>query len=240
MVGDRGQRGIHHRPPRPNPTGTREPIRAMPSSTIIHVLRHGEVHNPARILYGRLEGFSLSSRGHQQANAIADHLAGRDIVHIACSPLTRAQQTAIPIAARHGLSPTIDDNLIEAANRFEGQRVGFGDIAWSNARAWIHLYNPFRPSWSEAFVTIASRMTTALHRARAAAAGHEAVCVSHQLPIWILRRFHEGRRLWHNPRRRQCALASLTTFEFTGNRLTAVTYIDPAPNSARTSSGPND
>ena len=57
-------------------------------------------------------------------------------------------------------------------------------------------------------------MLGAVHRARELAAGHEAVCVSHQLPIWTLRRFVTGQRLWHDPRHRQCALASLTTLVF--------------------------
>ena len=54
-------------------------------------------------------------------------------------------------------------------------------------------------------------MFAALHAARVAAEGHEAVCVSHQLPIWTLRRYVERKRLWHDPRRRQCGLASLTS-----------------------------
>ena len=62
-------------------------------------------------------------------------------------------------------------------------------------------------------------MLGAVHRARELAAGHEALCVSHQLPIWTLRRFVTGRRLWHDPRRRQCALASLTSLVFDDGEL---------------------
>ena len=60
------------------------------------------------------------------------------------------------------------------------------------------------------------------------ARGHEAVCVSHQLPIWTLRSFLEGRRLWHDPRKRECSLASVTTVHFEGDRVVAVTYDQPA------------
>jgi broad specificity phosphatase PhoE len=70
-------------------------------------------------------------------------------------------------------------------------------------------------------------MLAAVHRARTAAAGHEAVCVSHQLPIVSVRRFVEGRRLWHDPRRRQCSLASITSLTFADEKLVAVTYSDP-------------
>ena len=92
------------------------------------------------------------------------------------------------------------------------------------------MRNPFRPSWGEPYRDIAERMLTAIHAARSVAAGHEAVCVSHQLPIWTVRRHCERRRLWHDPRRRQCALASLTTLEFggeAGETLFGVSYSDP-------------
>jgi broad specificity phosphatase PhoE len=46
--------------------------------TIVHLLRHGEVYNPTKILYGRLPGFRLSELGVQMAQAAADSLAGPD------------------------------------------------------------------------------------------------------------------------------------------------------------------
>jgi broad specificity phosphatase PhoE len=60
------------------------------------------------------------------------------------------------------------------------------------------------------------------------AAGHEAVLVSHQLPIWVARLAAEHRPLWHDPRRRECSLASVTSFEYEDDRLTAVGYSEPA------------
>jgi broad specificity phosphatase PhoE len=71
-------------------------------------------------------------------------------------------------------------------------------------------------------------MLAAVHTARDAARGHEALCVSHQLPIWTARSFATGRRLWHDPRKRQCALASLTSFTFSGDDLVTVSYEEPA------------
>jgi broad specificity phosphatase PhoE len=71
-------------------------------------------------------------------------------------------------------------------------------------------------------------MLAAADDARAAADGHEAVCVSHQLPIWTLRSLLEGRRLWHHPRNRECGLASLTTLVYAGDRLLRVEYAEPA------------
>lgn len=196
--------------------------------TVVHLLRHGEVHNPDGILYGRLPGFRLSDIGTRQAELIAVHLADHDVVHVVASPLLRAQQTAEPIATAHGLDVATDEGLIEADNVFEGRRVSVGDGALREPRNWIALRNPFQPSWGEPYREIAARMLAAVHRAREQAAGREAVCVSHQLPIWTLRRYLGGQRLWHDPRRRQCSLASLTSLVFADDALADVVYSEPA------------
>ena len=198
------------------------------SRTVVHMLRHGEVHNPDRILYGRLPGFHLSELGVQMAKAAAEALADRDIVYVVASPLERAQETAAPIAARFRLPVEVDDRLIESANWFEGKRVSPGSGALRDPRNWWVLRDPFTPSWGEPYQAIAKRMYAALQAAREAAEGHEAVCVSHQLPIWTLRRYVEGKRLWHDPRRRQCGLASLTSFHFDGAKVIDITYSEPA------------
>lgn len=198
------------------------------TKTVVHFLRHGEVHNPDGILYGRLPGFHLSDNGERQAKLVAEYLSGREIGHVVASPLWRAQQTASPIAAAFQLEVATDDGLIESENQFEGLKVSVGDGVLRSPRHWPKLWNPFRPSWGEHYQQIAHRMLAAAHRARTAATGGEAVCVSHQLPIWTLRRFLEGKPLWHDPRRRECSLASLTSLEFRGEELARITYNEPA------------
>jgi broad specificity phosphatase PhoE len=204
---------------------------------VVHVLRHGEVFNPDKILYGRLPGFHLSETGRHQADIVAKYLTDADITAVVASPLQRAQETATPSAAVHGLEIVTDERLIEAGNRFEGKKVAVGDGALRDPRNWPLLRDPFTPSWGEPYLQIAHRMFGAVHRARELAEGHEALCVSHQLPIWMLRRFVEGKRLWHDPRRRQCALASLTSLVFTGTQLTGLQYAEPAGASAPTATG---
>ncbi|WP_127784938.1 histidine phosphatase family protein [Rhodococcus sp. X156] len=196
--------------------------------TIVHLVRHGEVHNPDGILYGRLPGFRLSETGQAQARKVASALSGHDVTYVLASPLQRAQETAAPVAEAHGLTIETDDRLIEAGNQFEGLRVAVGDGALSRPRHWSKLRDPFTPSWGEPYLEIAHRMLGAVHRARAAAEGHEAVCVSHQLPVWTLRRFVQGQRLWHDPRRRQCGLASLTSLVFEGDEIVDMVYSEPA------------
>ncbi|WP_433066102.1 histidine phosphatase family protein [Dactylosporangium sp. CS-033363] len=195
---------------------------------MVHVLRHGEVYNPDKILYGRLPGYRLSELGVQMAKAAAESLAGRDITHLVASPLERAQQTAEPFAEQLGLPVAVDERLIESANFFEGKRVGVGDGSLKDPRNWWVLRDPVTPSWGEPYNVIAGRMYQALLAAREAAEGHEAVCVSHQLPIWTLRRSVEKKRLWHDPRRRECQLASLTSFHFEDTKIVGIAYSEPA------------
>ena len=194
--------------------------------TIVHVMRHGEVHNPEGILYGRLPDYHLSERGRAQAQSVADWLARRDISYVVASPLERAQETAAPIAAHHGLIVDVDESLIESHNVFQGERVSPGDGALRDPRNWWHLRNPRLPSWGEPYAEIAVRMRAAVERARIKAAGHEAVCVSHQLPVETLRRAMNGDALHHFPTRRMCNLASVTSFHFIGDDYVGWAYAE--------------
>lgn len=201
----------------------------MTVRTTVHVMRHGEVFNPQKVLYGRLPGYHLSERGRAQAQAAADWLAHNDIVYVVASPLERAQETATPIAESHGLPINVDDDLIESWNQFEGERVSPGDGALRDPRNWPRLRNPMKPSWGEPYDQIAPRMMAALNRAREKAAGHEAVCVSHQLPVETLRRAMTRRKLAHLPlpHSRLCNLSSLTSFTFDDDRLVRWGYSEP-------------
>ena len=201
--------------------------------TTVHLLRHGEVFNPDGILYGRLPGFRLSDDGLKMAHDAADALKGRDVTEVVSSPLQRAQETAGPIAAMFALPISTDDRLIESENHFEGTKFGVGDGALKNPRNWPYLRNPFLPSWGEHYLVVAKRMLGAAEDARDRNLGHEVVCVSHQLPIWTLRRYVEGRRLWHHPGHRQCGLASLTSLTWEDDRLLHVTYSEPAGEASR-------
>ncbi|KWX09566.1 hypothetical protein TR74_08805, partial [Carbonactinospora thermoautotrophica] len=136
-----------------------------PTITVVHLLRHGEVYNPQGVLYGRLPGYHLSELGRKMAERVAEFLATRDIVAVVASPLERAQETAQPIAAAHGLEVLTDERLIEAANVFEGKTFGVGDGSLRHLRHWPHLRNPFRPSWGEPYREQVARMLAAMHSA---------------------------------------------------------------------------
>jgi broad specificity phosphatase PhoE len=209
----------------------------MSDLTTVHLVRHGEVHNPDKVLYGRMGGFRLSERGQQMAGIVAGFLEGTeaDIAGVVSSPLLRAQQTASPIASAYGLEITTDERLIEAGNSFEGTTVGSNPAQLVNPKWWPRLINPVRPSWGEPYVEQAARMSAAVEDARDAFPGREVVLVSHQLPIWVTRLSYEGRRLWGDPRKRQCTLCSITSIVFDADgEFQATYYREPAIHLAKT------
>lgn len=210
-----------------DPVDPREPS----SRVVVHLLRHGLVENPDGVLYGRLPDFHLSTVGKAMAERVADRLAGADIGYLAASPLERAGETAAPLAAALRMAVVSDERLIEPTNVFEGTRFSVGDGVLRRPRYWPAVRDPFTPSWGEPYLQIAHRMLAAVYAAVAAldaAARREAVLVSHQLPIWVLRRYLEGRRLWHNPSKRQCAVASLTSLTFHDGVFGGLSYSEPA------------
>ena len=218
--------------------GMRETGRMQRST--VHLVRHGEVHNPEGVLYGRLPEFHLSDLGRQMAVQMARHFQerrdeGADIVHLVASPLDRAQETAQPLAETLGLSISTDERIIEAENRFEGMSGIKSRLR--QPRTWPLLVNPLRPSWGEPYSQQVERMMAAVHDARRlalelsadAGQGHpaEVILVSHQLPIWVTRLAAEHRRLWHDPRQRECTLTSITSLDFDGETIRRVRYAEP-------------
>ena len=202
-------------------------------TTTVHLVRHGEVFNPEKILYGRLPNYRLSEAGEQQAKVTAEYLASLDVAAVVASPLLRAQQTAAPIAAAHGLPVRTDHRLIESRNFFEGKRFEASPKLLRDPKMWSVLRNPFEPSWGEPYTEIAARMLLAAAEWRDAFPGRHIVLVSHQLPVWTARRALEGKRLFHRPDRRQCALASVTSAVYADGELLRVDYAEPNGPTAR-------
>lgn len=195
--------------------------------TTVHLVRHGEVHNPEGVLYGRRSGYHLSELGQLMAQGLAESFADRDIRLVTASPLERAQETAAPTAARLGVELGSDERLIEADNRFEGVPVNKNRLILAHPRYWSWYTNPFEPSWGEPYVDVIARMSASIADALVAARGGEAVLVSHQLPIWTMRRFVEQKPPAHDPRKRECSLASVTSLTFADNQLISWDYSEP-------------
>lgn len=193
----------------------------------LHLVRHGEVHNPDGVIYGRLEGFRLSDRGQRMAAMTAQHLAPMPVTRLIASPLLRAQQSAQPIADGFGLPIETDERVIEAGNDFEG-RVATRAGLLQGPSDLARFRNPARPSWGEPFADIVARMRPAVMAAMKGTADGDVVIVSHQLPIWTVHRSVTRKPLVHDPRRRRCALSSVTSFALHDGRLVETGYEDPA------------
>ena len=205
------------------------------SASIVHLVRHGEVHNPNGVLYGRLPNFGLSERGHEMARMTADWFAqrradGAAVGRLVTSPLLRARQTSEPISEALGLEPVVEPRVIEAASKLQGLNKVAKRLR--DPRRWPLLRNPLRPSWGEPYADQVQRMAGAVadHRDQVLAQGEadEVVIVSHQLPIWVTRLASEGRSLGLNAGRRVCTLASVTSLHFQDGDFVGLEYSEPA------------
>ncbi|MGN6218181.1 MAG: histidine phosphatase family protein [Microbacterium sp.] len=198
----------------------------MPAARL-HLVRHGEVHNPSRVLYGRLPGYGLSADGRRMARQAAEYLHSleRPVSALVCSPLQRTQESAEPFTEIFGIEPVIDDRVIEPTNVFEGKRMA---RALVNPWNWRHLRKPALPSWGEPYADVVGRMNKAMTEAWDAADAGDVVIVSHQLPIWITHLAVAGLPLRHDPRARRCALSSVTSFEMIDGKWTETAYAEPA------------
>ena len=196
----------------------------------VHLVRHGEVFNPERVLYGRLPNYRLSERGLQMAATAADELVarGRAVVRVIASPLQRAQESAAPIAAAFMLSIDTDERIIEPTNAFEGKRMRGPGGALRDPRFWPALMNPMKPSWGEPFRDVSTRMLAAIDDAWNSVDEGDVVLVSHQLPIWMVHRSLAHERLAHDPRNRRCDLSSITTLSWRGDHFAETAYASPA------------
>lgn len=190
-------------------------------------MRHGEVHNPRRVLYGRLPHFGLSEDGRRMTRAAAEYVqsAGRPVTALMSSPLQRTRESSEPFTELFGLEPVIDERVIEPHNVFEGRRMRHALV---NPLNWRHLRTPATPSWGEPYTEIVARMDAAMRDLWSATPTGDAVIVSHQLPIWITHLAIAGEPLRHDPRRRRCALSSVTSFELDGDTWREVAYAEPA------------
>jgi broad specificity phosphatase PhoE len=193
----------------------------------LHLVRHGEVHNPRRILYGRLPGYGLSADGRRMARQSANYVQGlgRAIGGLVASPLQRTRESAEPFTELLGMDPMIDERVIEPTNVFEGKRMS---RAMANPANWRYLARPEIPSWGEPYARIVARMEEAMRDVWTRTESGDVVIVSHQLPIWVTHLAVAGLPTRHDPRRRRCALSSVTSFELVGDVWRETDYAEPA------------
>ena len=100
--------------------------------------------------------------------------------------------------------------------------------ALMNPMSWSHLSRPEIPSWGEPYAMVVDRMQAAMGEAWRATERGDVVIVSHQLPIWVTHLAVAGLPTRHDPRRRRCALSSVTSFELVGDVWRETDYAEPA------------
>jgi broad specificity phosphatase PhoE len=153
--------------------------------TVLHLVRHGQVDNPQKIVYGRQRGWRLSERGQREADAVARHLAGRPLARVYTSPLERAVQTASAIAAVAGAEVVPREDLSEAFLCAAWEGLSWREVRARRAREWARYQ--FRPleidDVPEGLRALGERMAGALRAIASAHAGQQVAVVSHGDPL---------------------------------------------------------
>jgi len=159
--------------------------------TTIYLVRHGDVHNPGKILYERLAGFPLSELGRTQAHALGKFLAARRVSAIYASPLERARETAGIIASYHQhVTVSYDERLLEVSTPARGMK--FEDLA---RERWNFYKKERINQGGERLSDIWRRMQHFMKEATKKHRGEEIVAVSHGDPIMVSFIKHQGKRL---------------------------------------------
>lgn len=203
----------------------------------VHLVRHGEVHNPDGVLYERLPGFGLTENGRTLALSAVTAIDHNRVTALVVSPLQRAKESVQPWESATGLAAIEDDRVIEPWNEFRGMNLRGGRALLARPDLWKYLVNPLKPSWGEPYTDIAERMLAAMWNAADLVTNGDVVIVTHQLPIWAVHLTLSGQRLAHNPARRRCALSSVTTFDVHPTGFRESRYWAPRDVIAATDSG---
>ena len=158
----------------------------MKKKTKIHLVRHGEVHNPTKIIYGRIPGFFLSETGRKQVERLGNHISSFPIRAIYASPLDRTKETASILARYFPNTPVnYDERLLEVYSPVQGQPIDPFAIAGWNFYTELYITNG-----GESLQTIYERMQDFLDEKTSLHDGEEILVVSHGDPLMIVRAVH--------------------------------------------------
>ncbi|OGG11023.1 hypothetical protein A3J20_05455 [Candidatus Gottesmanbacteria bacterium RIFCSPLOWO2_02_FULL_42_29] len=168
----------------------------MKPTTFIFI-RHGEVHNPKKILYGRQGRFALSHKGKQEAEAAGRKLVSRAISQIIASPMLRTRQTSKIIGNIIGVKPRYSRLLIEVRTIFE--KISLTEY---HGKIQVNLYSEeFVKKGQESVREIAERMIKFVKLKARQYPGKTVLVVSHGDPILILKAVSINREFSWNYKR---------------------------------------
>lgn len=193
-------------------------------------MRHADVENPNKVLYGHLPGFPLSALGRTQAIAVGQSLRDRGIRRILHSPLERAQETA-QLVNRQLPAPVpliVEPALIEAAIGRYLQGVPYWQIPVRRPKWVLHKMRRGMLQGDESIEQLGDRICQVVMRVAREYPGEVSLCVSHADPIqaaWVLleHRAQTERELYRKPVQR----AGMLDIVLDADRVISVTYVAP-------------
>jgi len=196
----------------------------------ILLIRHADVENPGKVLYGHLAGFGLSALGRAQAEAVGLSLRDAGIKRIVHSPLQRARETAQIIAVQLPAEvPMEEDNeLVESEFSRYLQGVPFWQIPMRRPLWFVHKARRGTLPGDESIDVMGGRVLRVARRLAREHPGEVVACVSHADPLqaaWILLegRAHNEREMYRKPVDR----AGILSLEIEADRVTALEYVPP-------------
>lgn len=156
--------------------------------TTVHLVRHGEVHNPTGVFYGRIPGFKLSENGRNQVKKLGKHLSNRSIKKIYASPLDRTKETAAIIQEFFPTIPvSYDERLIEVGSPVQGK-----PMAELIPSQWNFYIEEFIAQGGESLEDIWKRMSSFFSEVVPLHDNEEIIVVSHGDPIMITAASYQG------------------------------------------------
>jgi broad specificity phosphatase PhoE len=200
------------------------------ASTRVYLIRHADVENPHKLLYGHLDGFQLSALGRAQAVGLGDRLSTADVRRIVYSPLARAVETAQLINGRLA-TPAIleaDPELREAEFSRYLQGLPYWQIPLRRPLWFVHKAKRGLLPGDEAVDQLGGRILAVMRRLVRERPAETAAIVSHADPLqaaWILLdgRPHNEREMY----RKAIDKAGMLQVDMEGESATAWEYIPP-------------
>jgi probable phosphoglycerate mutase len=198
--------------------------------TRLYLVRHADVENPHKVLYGHLDGFDLSALGRAQAAAVGDRLAAEDIRRIVHSPLARAAETARLINER--LAPPAvleaDPALREADFSRYLQGVPYWQVPLRRPLWFVHKARRGLVPGDESVQNMGGRVLAVVRRLVREHPGETTAVVSHADPLnaaWILLdgRAHNEREMY----RKSVDKAGMLRLEMDGETPVTWEYVPP-------------
>jgi probable phosphoglycerate mutase len=193
-------------------------------------MRHADVENPNKVLYGHLPGFGLSALGRAQAAAVGQSLKNAGIRRIVHSPLDRARETAEIVNAQLPAPVPLvpEPELIEAHIGRYLQGIRYWQIPLRRPKWILHKMRRGSIEGDESIGELGGRVRDVIFRLAREHPHEVSLCVSHADPIqaaWLL---FEGRpQTEREMYRKSVQRAGILEIDLNGDRVTSLRYVAP-------------